>query len=97
MEAHPVGLGGVEEGLGANRAGGEAAALMGGKLGEGHAGVAVHAVAGVHAQALAHAAQVAEGAVVDGAARLVVPQVADVAVVAPHCRPTPRAQSCTTQ
>ena len=67
---------------------------MGGKLGEVHACVAVHAVAGVHSQALPHAAQVAEGAVVDGAARLVVPQVADAAVVPRHRRPTPRTRAC---
>lgn len=70
---------------------------MGGELREVHAGVAVHAVARVDAQALSHAAQVAEGAVVDGAPRLIIPQVADVAVVPRHCRPTLRARPCTTQ
>ena len=46
-----------------------------------HARVAVHAVAGVDAQALAAAAEIAEGAVVDAAPFLVIPQPADAAVV----------------
>ena len=52
------------------------------KLGEVHAGVAVHAVAHVNAQATPQAAQVAEGTVVDAAPLLVIVQMADVAVVA---------------
>jgi len=48
---------------------------------EAHAGIALHAVEEVDTQALAAPAHVAEGAVVDGTPRLVVPQVADVAVV----------------
>ncbi len=92
--AHPVGLGGLEEGLGAYGAGGEAAAFVGGKLGEVHAGVAVHAMACIHPQALPHAAQVAERAVVYRAPRLVVPQMADVTVVPRHCCPTATARPC---
>ena len=60
-----------------------------------HAGVAVHAVARIHPQTLAHAAEVAEGAVVYRAARLVVPQVADVAVVARHFPAAAGALACT--
>jgi hypothetical protein len=48
---------------------------------EAHAGIALHAVEKVHTKALAPPAHVAEGAVVDGPPRLIVPQVADVAVV----------------
>ena len=94
-DAYPVGMGGVEEGVRADRAGRKVAALVCGVLGEVHAGVAVHAVAGVDAQALPHAAQIAEGAVVDVAPWLVVPQVADAAVVPRHALPAAAAAGCT--
>lgn len=58
---------------------------------EAHAGVALHAVEEVHPQALAPPAHVAERAVVDGAARLIVPQVTDVAVVGRQLGRTGRA------
>lgn len=48
---------------------------------EAHARVALHAVEKVDAKALPAPAHVAEGAVVDRAPRLVVPQVTDAAVV----------------
>jgi hypothetical protein len=81
MHPHPVGLVGVEEVLGAHGACRDVAALVARELGEVHARVALHAVARIDAEALADAAQVAVGAVVDLAPRLVVVQVADVAVV----------------
>jgi len=85
--ARPVGLRRVEQVVRADGARAQVAALVPRELGQVHAGVAVHAVARVHAQAAPAPAQVAEGAVVDGARRLVVPQVADAAVVARHRLP----------
>ena len=96
-DAHPVGMGGVEEGICADRAGCEVAALMCRVLREMHAGVAVHAVAGVDAQALPQPTQVAEGAVINIPPRLVVPQVADTAVVPRHRLPAAAAAGCTAQ
>ena len=46
-----------------------------------HAGVAVHTVAGIDSQPLPPSAEVAEGAVVNAAAPLIVPQPTDAAVV----------------
>ena len=97
VAANPVGLVGVEEVLGADGAGGQVAAGVGLELGQVHAGVAVHAVAGVDAQALPPAAQVAEGAVVDRAPRLVVPQPADAAVVPPQACAAGTALRCRQQ
>ena len=54
------------------------------ELSQVHAAVALHAVAHVSAQALAQAAQVAEGAVVNVPVRLIIKQLADVAMVARH-------------
>ena len=54
------------------------------ELSQVHAAVALHAMAHVSAQALAQTAQIAEGTVVDVPPRLVIKQLADVAVVACH-------------
>ena len=80
----PVGRIAVKEVLGTDRAGGQVSALVLLELSQVHAAVALHAVAHVSAQALAQAAQVAEGAVVDVPARLVIKELADVAVVTRH-------------
>ena len=54
------------------------------ELGQVHAAVALHAVAHIPAKALAQPTQVAERAVVDVTPRLIIEQLADVAVVTGH-------------
>lgn len=93
---HPVGGVAVKEVLCADRAGGQISALVLLELRQVHAAVALHAVAHIPAQALAQAAQVAEGAVVYVPARLIIKQLADVAVVACHAAVAGPAVGCTT-
>lgn len=83
-KAHPVGRVAIKKVLSTDRAGGQVSALVLLELRQVHAAVALHAVAHISAQTFAQAAQVAEGAVVDVPARLVIEQLADVAVVARH-------------
>lgn len=66
------------------------------ELSQVHAAIALHAVAHVSAQTLAQAAQVAEGAVVDVPPRLIIKELADVAVVARHAGTAGMTFRCTT-
>ncbi len=93
--AYPVRLGGVEEGIRADRARREVPAFVRWVLIEVHAGVTIHAVAGINAQALPQAAEVAERAVVDVSAGLVIPQIADCAIVSRHPLSASTAACCT--
>lgn len=95
VSAYPVRLGGVKEGIRADRAGRKVPAFVRWVLVQVHAGVAVHAVAGINAQALPQAAEVAERAVVDISAGLVIPQIADCAIVSRHPLSASTAACCT--
>ena len=93
--AYPVRLGGVEEGIRADRARRKVPAFVCWVLIQVHAGIAVHAVTGINAQALSQAAEVAERAVVDVSAGLVIPQIADCAKVSRHPLSASTAACCT--
>lgn len=67
---------------------------MAGVLRQVHASIALHAVAGVDPEAAPDTAQVAEGAMIDGAARVVIIDMTDGAMVTGHRDATILAVAC---
>ena len=82
--AHPVRLGALVQILLADGAWIQLPAFVAGEIRQVHARVTLHAVTRIQAKAQPLPTQVAVGAVVDVMLRVVIPQVADVAVICCH-------------